>query len=284
MALFARPRPADILDGMVDYLVDTPDGSVGIVDGWERDEHARPQTLIVAQGWFGRRRFQIPLEKLIEIDHEHRRIVPARGAAPLEPKGPLQRLVALGQDRSGEEAAAAFPRSADRTRPVLCGVADDPHARTVVAVAARLARKLAAPLILAHVTPAHVPPGVSAAPDGQARLREEEKEHADELIDALLSGLVSGADVKRVVARGTTPETLEELAGAERAQLLVIGATGKGTLGALLKGSVSQHVTSHARCPVVVVPPDLMRPEDEGYAESSDIPELAGAGFGRASW
>jgi len=79
---------------MVNYLVGTPDGSVGIVDGWERDEHARLQTLIVAQGWFGRRRFQIPLEKLIEIDHEHRRIVLARGAAPLEPKGPLQRLVA----------------------------------------------------------------------------------------------------------------------------------------------------------------------------------------------
>jgi nucleotide-binding universal stress UspA family protein len=284
MALFARPRPADIFDGMVHYLVDTPDGSVGIVDGWVRDEHARPQALIVAQGWFGRRRFEIPLEKLIEIDHEHRRIVLARGVVPLEPKGPLQRLVELGQDRSGEEIAAAFPKSPDQTRPVLCGVAEDAHAPTVVAVAARLARKLAAPLVLAHVTPAHIPPGVSAAADGQARLREEEKEHADELIDALLSGLVSGADVKRVVARGTAAETLEDLAGTERAQLLVIGATGKGSLGALLKGSVSQHVTSHARCPVVVVPPHLMRPEDEGYDESSDIPELAGVGFGRANW
>jgi nucleotide-binding universal stress UspA family protein len=283
MALFVRPRPADIFDGMVHYLVDTPDGSVGIVDGWVRDEHARPQALIVAQGWFGRRRFEIPLEKLIEIDHEHRRIVLARGVVPLEPKGPLQRLVELGQDRAVEEIAADFPQSPDQTRPVLCGVADDRHAPAVVAVAARLARRLAAPLVLAHVTPAHIPPGVSAAADGQARLREEEKEHADELIDALLSGLVSGADVKGVVARGTAAETLEDLAGTERAQLLVIGATGKGSLGALLKGSVSQHVTSHARCPVVV-PPHLMRPEDEGYDESSDIPELAGVGFGRANW
>jgi nucleotide-binding universal stress UspA family protein len=285
MALFARPRPADILDGMVHYLVDTPDGSVGIVDGWERDEDARPQALIVAQGWFGRRRFQIPLDKLLEVDHEHRRIVLARGAAPLEPKGPLQRLVELGQDRSVEEGAAALPRSADRARPVLCGVADDSHASTVVAVAARLARKLAAPLVLAHVTPAHVPPGVSAAPDGQARLREEEKEHADELIDALLSRLVSGTDVKRVVARGTPAETLEELAGTERAQLLVIGATGKGSLGALLKGSVSQHVTSHARCPVVVVPPELTRLHEEEDDEADDeISDLAGVGFGRANW
>lgn len=284
MALFARPLPADILDGIVDYHVDTPDGSVGIVDGWERDEHGRPQAVIVAQGWFGRRRFEVPLERLIGIDHEERRIIVARGAAPLEPKGPLQRLIELGQKRSSADAAAAFPRIPYRARPVLCGVADDRHGPTVVAVAARLAKQLAAPLILAHVTPAHVPPGVSAAADGQARLREGEKEHADELLDALLSGLVSGTDVKRVVARGTPAKTLEELAGTEGAQLLVIGATGKGSLETLVKGSVSQHVTSHARCPVVVVPPDLTRPDEKEDDEgSSDIPELAGVGLRRTS-
>jgi nucleotide-binding universal stress UspA family protein len=284
MPLFAWPRRADALDGIVDYLVDTPDGSVGVVDGWTRDERGQAQALIVAQGWFGRRRFEIPLDALIEIDHEDRRIILARGAAPLEPKGPFQRLVELGQDRSAEETAAAFPPRSDQARPVLCGVADDPHASTVVAVAARLARALAAPLILAHVTPARVPPGVSAAPDGQARLREEEKEQADELIDAVLSRLVLGADVKRVVTRGTPEKTLEELADVERAQLLVIGTSGKGCIGALLRGSVSQHVVSHAQCPVVVVPPDLGRPGDQGDDESGDIPDLAGAGIGRSNW
>lgn len=267
---------------MVHYLVDTPDGSVGIVDGWERDEHGRPRSLIVAQGWFGRRRFEIPLEAVLEINHEDRRIILARGAAPLEPKVAFESPVELGQNRSAEDDAA-FPRGPDQARPVLCGVADGRHAPTVVAVAARLARTLAAPLILAHVTPAHVPPGVSVAPNGRTHLRDEEKEQADALFDGLLSGLVSSTEVKRVVARGTPSETLEELADKERAQFLVIGATGKGALGALLKGSVSQHLTSHARCPVVVVPPHLMRPEDEAYDESSDIPELAGVGLGRAN-
>jgi nucleotide-binding universal stress UspA family protein len=254
MVPFDRARSADILDGIVDYLVDTPDGSVGIVDGWKRDEHGRPQAVIVAQGWFARRRFDVPLEALREIDHEGRRIILARGAAPLESRGPLRRLVETGQARSAEEAAGAFSRSSDQARPVLCGVADDRHAPTVVAVAARLARQLAAPLILAHITPAHVPPGISAAADGPARLHEEERQHADELIDALLTGIVSGTDVMRVVARGTLAETLENLAGTERAQLLVVGANGRGSLGTLLTGSVSGHVTSHARCPVVVVP------------------------------
>lgn len=269
---------------MVDFLVDTPDGSVGILDGWVRDDRGRPQALIVTQGWFGRRHFEIPLDALIEIDHEDRRIILARGTAPLEPKGPFQRLVELGQDRSTEEAAGASRPRSDEAQPVLCGVADDPHASTVVAVAAGLAKALAAPLIVAHVTPAHLPPGVSAAPDGQARLREEEKERAHELIDTVLSRLVLGTDVKRAVPRGTPAETLEELAGRERAQLVVIGATGKGSLGALLKGSVSQHVAGHARCPVVVVPPELTRPGDQEQDAPGDIRELAGLGFGRADW
>jgi nucleotide-binding universal stress UspA family protein len=280
MALFPRPRPADVLDGMVHYLVDTPDGAVGVVDGWQRDPRGHPQSLIVAQGWFGRRRFEVPLDALLEIDHEERRVVLRRDAAPLEPKGPLQRLVEFGQG-SAEEAAATVRQSPHRVRPVLCGVADDHHAAAVVAVAARLARELAAPLVVVHVTPAGVPPGVSAAADGRARLLAEEKTQAGELIDALLSGLSPGTAVKRVVVRGRPAETLEEVAGTERAQLLVIGASRKGSLRALLAGSVSQHVTGHARCAVVVVPPDVTGAEANGGRDSSDMPELAGVGFGR---
>ena len=281
MGLLAQPRPADVLDAMVYYLVDTPDGSLGVLDGWDRDENGRLQALSVAQGWFGRRRFEIPIETLLQIDHERRRIVLARGAAPLEPKGPLRRLLEFGQSKSAEETRAAHARTPGQTRPVLCGVADERLAPTVVAVAARLARKLAAPLILTHVTPAHVPPGVSAAPQGQARLRDEERSDAGELLDALLSGAVLGTDVRRVIARGASAETLEELADREDAQLLVIGSTGKGTLGTLPTGSVSHHVLAHAPCPIVVVPPGLaLRP----HGEEDDETVIDRAGFGRANW
>jgi nucleotide-binding universal stress UspA family protein len=280
MTLFARPRPADILDGMVDYLVDTPDGAAGVVDGWQRDAHGRPRSLIVAQGWFGRRRFDVPLDAILEIDHQERRVVLTRDAAPLEPKGPLQRLVELAQGPPAEKAAAPLQWSTHRARPVLCGVSDDRHAAAVVAVAARLARKLKAPLILVHVTPARVPPGVSAAAEGHARLHAEEREQAEELIDASLSRLSSVTAVKRLVIRGTPAETLENVAGTEGAQLLVIGATRKGSLGALLTGSVSQHVAGHARCAVVVVPPDVTRPDDERDG-ATDNPVAAGVGFVR---
>jgi nucleotide-binding universal stress UspA family protein len=276
-----------MLDGMVHYLVDTPEGAVGILDGWERDEHGRPKTLLVAQGWFGRRRFEIPVEKLLKIDHERRRLSWLVAQRRSSPRGPLERLMELGQSRSVEEGAAAFPQSPDQARPVLCGVADDRHAPTVVAVAAGLARKLAAPLVLTHVTPAYVPPGVSAIPAGQARLREEEAKDADQLIDALLSRVVSGTDVSRVITPGAPAETLEQLADTAGAQLLVIGSAGKGALGALLRGSVSQHVVGHAPCPVVVVPPELTlfpREDEEPDEALSNVADMAGVGLRRSSW
>lgn len=107
------------LDGMIHYLVDTPDGAVGVLDRWKRDEQGRPVSLIVAQGWFGRRRFEIRLEELIQIDHEARRIVLDRGAAPLY-RTLTQRLVALGRRRRAHGVSGARPETVSR-RPALCG-------------------------------------------------------------------------------------------------------------------------------------------------------------------
>jgi len=275
MPLFPRPRPADIFDGTVDYLAQTPEGPVGIVDGWKRDAQNRPSAIIIAQGWFGRRRFEIPIDKLIEIDHEERRVVLAPAAAPLEPAGLFH------------ETTTKRPQGLDQPGPVLCGVAEDSHAAMVVAVAAQLARALGAPLVFAHATLADLPPGVSAAADGQARLLEEERGHANEFIDTLLlSALTRGTDVKRIIARGTPAETLERLAHTEGAQLLVIGTTGKGSLGTLLRGSVSKHLTSHAPCPVVLIPPKLSTCTDDDEADETlrDLPHEAGLGMSRTDW
>lgn len=118
------------LDGMIHYLVDTPDGAVGVLDRWKRDEQGRPLALIVAQGWFGRRRFAIPLEELIQIDHEARRIVLARGAAPLY-RTLTQRLAALGPRRHAHGASNVRPETVSR-RPALCGADGEEEGPSVV--------------------------------------------------------------------------------------------------------------------------------------------------------
>jgi nucleotide-binding universal stress UspA family protein len=58
--------------------------------------------------------------------------------------------------------------------------------------------------------------------------------------------------VERLVITGAASTAL--LDAAERADLLVVGSRGLGGFKGLLFGSVSHHVTHHARCPVVVIP------------------------------
>ncbi|MFJ3921570.1 universal stress protein [Streptomyces sp. NPDC090022] len=57
--------------------------------------------------------------------------------------------------------------------------------------------------------------------------------------------------VEHRVVHGATRETL--IAASGTAQLLVVGARGRGGFAGLLLGSVSQAVLHHARCPVAVV-------------------------------
>jgi nucleotide-binding universal stress UspA family protein len=73
------------------------------------------------------------------------------------------------------------------------------------------------------------------------------------LEDAVAAGLdPDEADrVQRSVLRGYPARVLLDAAGD--ADLLVVGSRGRGGMVGMLLGSVSQHVVTHARCPVVVV-------------------------------
>jgi nucleotide-binding universal stress UspA family protein len=57
--------------------------------------------------------------------------------------------------------------------------------------------------------------------------------------------------VQRSVQRGYPARVL--LDSAADAELLVVGSRGRGGMVGMLLGSVSQHVVTHARCPVVIV-------------------------------
>ena len=64
--------------------------------------------------------------------------------------------------------------------------------------------------------------------------------------------------VQRSVLRGYPVREL--LGAAADAELLVVGSRGRGGMAGMLLGSVSQHVVTHARCPVVVMHAEPSRP------------------------
>jgi len=67
-----------------------------------------------------------------------------------------------------------------------------------------------------------------------------------------------GVSVRFLVWQGDPGESIVAAAEAERAEFIVVGSHGRGGVGRLVMGSVSEYVIRHAGCPVLVVrPPDL---------------------------
>ena len=89
---------------------------------------------------------------------------------------------------------------------------------------------------------APLPPGLDLEKDARKVLE-------DEVADVL--GDDPGIEIEKIVAEGHPAPVLLDF--AETADLLVVGSRGHGQFTGMLIGSVSEHVVSHAACPVVVV-------------------------------
>lgn len=68
-------------------------------------------------------------------------------------------------------------------------------------------------------------------------------------------GLKVGVAVSFLVWTGDPGESIVAAAESENADLIVVGTHGRGSIGRLLLGSVSEHVVRNAPCPVLVIRP-----------------------------
>lgn len=86
----------------------------------------------------------------------------------------------------------------------------------------------------------------------------EEKAHAMavEQTDKALSQLggIRPSSITIQAVRGIPAEEL--ISAARGADMIVVGARGAGGFAQLLLGSVGTHLTYHAECPVVIIPPE----------------------------
>ena len=140
--------------------------------------------------------------------------------------------------------------------PVLAAVDATPNSDIAAHAAAYLSRRLGLPLDLVHcwapmVTafgPAGVPPM-----DIEAAYREP----AAALLDDQVARLArEGTSVSgRHLVLGAPGDEIAALASELQASLVVIGSRGLGTVGRVVRGSVSESVVHHATSPVLVLHP-----------------------------
>jgi nucleotide-binding universal stress UspA family protein len=150
-------------------------------------------------------------------------------------------------------------------RSVVAATDESDPAGRAVELAAQLAGKLGADLVLTHViSPSTV---VSAAAGPPHLLRPPARveaaaisDDATERANALLAQARRRAEekgarhVRTEVRAGEPTEAILAVAKDHDAGIIVLGKRGQGRLTGLLLGSVSQKVVSLASCAVLVVP------------------------------
>jgi nucleotide-binding universal stress UspA family protein len=96
--------------------------------------------------------------------------------------------------------------------------------------------------------------------------------------EARIADVVERARRRRIgteflIWTGDAGESIVDAAEAERADLVVVGSRGRGSLGRAILGSVSDHVVRHAPCPVMVVRPRAVEADVQSARPSSTTPE-----------
>jgi len=137
--------------------------------------------------------------------------------------------------------------------PVVAGVDGSDNALEAVGIAALHAEGTGRPLLLIRVVEwpyidALVTPDLSGSMESRARAEAERD------LDTAMIAVQKVADDLETRSHVLVANAASALVRAsESATLLVLGATGHGAFADLLAGSVAVEVTTHAKCPVLVV-------------------------------
>ncbi len=135
--------------------------------------------------------------------------------------------------------------------PVVLGVDGSPAGEPAVEAAFVEASQRHTDLLAVRVWTEPVAMAAPMVPMNHDADIAEERKLLAQTVAARQAGYPNVSVLEQVIV-GPAGRTLVRL--SEQAQLLVVGARGRGGFAGLLLGSVSQQVLHHAACPVLVVP------------------------------
>ena len=148
--------------------------------------------------------------------------------------------------------------------PVVVGYDNSPSSHAALRWAATEALRAMAPLLIVEafelIVYSRPSPGKVVPLDALQVARRKG-------LDALAEGIRLHHPELQVDTRLVDgPAAAALIEAAEPARLVVLGSRGLGSWSGLLAGSVAVQVTTHAQCPVVVIPPDIRSHAHEGSA------------------
>ncbi len=135
-------------------------------------------------------------------------------------------------------------------KTIVLGLDGSDASKQAMSVAAELAKRDGAKLVIVHVEQDVAGKGGGPIVASEDEIQEEIRGQAGELTK---QGIDTTA-VMRNIMLGGPAHPIEEIAEEAKADLIVVGTRGHSAIAGLLLGSVTQRLLHIARRPVLVVP------------------------------
>ncbi|OGW46532.1 MAG: hypothetical protein A2078_06480 [Nitrospirae bacterium GWC2_57_9] len=149
------------------------------------------------------------------------------------------------------------PRAAEvRFKSILVATDGSRYSAAAVSEAIGLAKRNGSQLTVISVVPAEIatPTDIDFTVNQRELIAEKEMRNAEQNAKAVKEAAQKeGVTVKAFVMSGKPAEAVIQIAGEQKADLIVVGSHGRTGVERLLMGSVAERVIVLASCPVLVV-------------------------------
>jgi len=139
---------------------------------------------------------------------------------------------------------------------ILVGVDGSPFADKALKYALDVAKRYDAKLLILHVVLRRfyaVTPSEAGVLATTVFVKEMEAEGRRIMDNAEATAKQAGVDYECRLAQGVPAEEIIKTVQSEKADLIVLGSRGLTEVRAFLLGSVSDKVSHHAKCPILIV-------------------------------